>query len=301
MAKKDSTYEGCAAIGCLILVVILITIFTLTLQTVALILPVGFLLMAISNIVDFKKDKQKLFKKYFWLSPFEAESFKEAAANLHYAMRAKNSAQSQAAEENIAINQNGRISARSYRGKALQQTIDQSNAVISDSSEAYGFYQELPVRRWRNARKHYSNAIGFGMAFIIWATFMLIQSDNIITSYKSLFSEMSGTVEWGTSTVGSILEHTFSFSDENATKTTGKTDVKKEESKEKSKEKESEQKESDTTTTSYVTPLFLAAAVLIVIAYGIMKVVGLIVFLIRFRKPPFVDIDNVDLYTAETC
>lgn len=263
-----------------IIVLIIIAIIYLA----AIIAPAAILILFLVNLISYRSNDRHWRANGFWLTSSEKAHFKESCLDIVIARKSKEEVTTTLQEEGIAINQNGRISARSYKGKALRSQLESANQTLKESTKRYNELSLFPRKRWKSARKHYSMAVGWGCALIPWAAFFLAITLDI-GGVNELMSSIASTEAVADSL--QVNDHTI--------------------------QKETLEAKQDTTSmdTSISEPTGFAK----VISYGtvaipvtiislavwlITWIIGIIVFLCKNPKPPIVDWDNFDRYTPKT-
>ena len=161
--------------------------------------------MTIPNYTSWRKTDRFVAKKLkFWLTDTEKRQYIELSNSIVYYHNKKKNAQNAAVNEGIRVNQNGRLSAKSYRGQDLQGAIDESEAFLNEKIPVLDEFQKRPRMRWKTARKHFSKSIGFGMAIIVWLVFFLVNADNIVDNYSKYVYNIGDTAHSGFSIIGDL-------------------------------------------------------------------------------------------------
>lgn len=182
MAKNNEPSPAEKALGCLGILVVAAVIIS------AVLLPVVLLIWSIVSWVSYKKSVPVIVARNFWITDDEKESLRKMARGLAEANRRIEAVNSEVAATGIHINQNGRISARSYRGQALQGELDNMNGYKEETLPKYNSLREKPVRFYKEVRKYFTNAIGAGIGFLAGLIYVLADFQTI----KEAFSFSGG-------------------------------------------------------------------------------------------------------------
>ena len=305
MAKKnDETKTQVNTIFAVIALMVLVLIFTLVsvlLQLALIAYPVVFLIMFFVSWYRYKKNKPFI-TNGFWLTKSERERFKQVAFTVIGAQENKNYVQAAVQQEGIRINQDGRISARSYRGQGLRNTLESANSTLNEYVPVYRHYRDLPRKRRKKIQKHYSNFRGLGVALIVWVVFVFDYAviENRIegglgSNIKEYFSNIGNTVGTGISCASSILGSSES-SDSDSIKVNAANGQPVRQDSQNTAEKSDEETEESGNFETEFGKMLLSGLIVILIAYLIAMLVFKLVFAIRYKKPPLVDLENVDTY-----
>ena len=235
MAKNNELSPAEKALGCLGILIIAVVIVS------AVLLPIALLIWCIVNWVSYRKNDRVIIATDFWITDDEKESLAKMARGLIEAKRRIDAVNSEVAATGIHINKNGRISARSYRGQALQGELDSMNGYKEETWPKYNFLREKPVRLYKEVRKHFTNAIGAGVGFLAGLIYVMAN----LSTIKEAINFSGG---W---------EMLFMES--------------------------------------------LKILLVILIPFFVAKLVGLIIFAAKYKKPPVIDVNltNIDKYPAK--
>ena len=309
MAKKNNEQkEQINAVFAVIAFMVLALIFTLVsmlFQLALIAYPLVFLIMFFVSWYRYKNSKPFI-NNGFWLTKSERERFKQVAFTVIGAQQNKDYAQTAVQREGIHINQDGRISARSYRGKGLRNTLEGANSTLNEYLPIYRYYEELPRNRRKKIKKHYSNFRGLGIALILWVVFVFDFAviDNRIeggigSNIKEYFSNIGRTGKNGLSCACSILDSSESSdTDSDSTKVNTVDMQQARQDSQNTAEKSDVEAERPGNFETEFGRMLLSGLFIILIAYFIAKLVFIIIFVIRYKKPPLVDLENVDTYNV---
>lgn len=120
--KNDDVKEakkGCLVLIALSVLILLVTMMSMFLQLVPLVVPAVFLILFIVNWYHYRKEDRPHLRNGFWLSEDDMDRYSLVSTVLETEKNNRNAVQAAVKNEGIHINQNGRISARSYRGKTF--------------------------------------------------------------------------------------------------------------------------------------------------------------------------------------
>ncbi|MBM6863868.1 hypothetical protein H6A66_01520 [Bacteroides caecigallinarum] len=270
-------------IGCLLALTIMIAIlvvFTVIVQSIPVLLPPIFLIAFIVNYTSWRKTDRFVAKRLkFWLTDTEKRQYIELSNSIVYYHNKKKNAQNAAVNEGIRVNQNGRLSAKSYRGQDLQGAIDESEAFLNENIPILDEFQKRPRMRWKTARKHFSKSIGFGMAIMVWFVFFFVNADNIVDNYSKYVYNIGDTAQSGFSLIGDLWKTVIDSDSKEIEKKDTHTQIEQDKGK---KEPYDE----------FLT-VFIKATFFMIVAYFIALIIGIIVFRLKYRKPPLVNASNV--------
>ena len=307
MAKKNDDIKTqvntVLAVIALMVLALIFTAVSMLLQLALIAYPVVFLIMFLVSWYRYKKNKPFI-TNGFWLTRSERERFKEVAFTVIDAQQNKEYVQTAVQQEGIRINQDGRISARSYRGQGLRNTLEGANSTLNEYVPIYKYYKELPRDRRKKIQKHYSNFRGLGVALILWMVFVFDYAviENRIegglgSNIKEYFSNMGNTVGTGISCACSILDSSES-SDSDSTKVNAANRYPVRQDSQNTAEKSDVEVEEPGNFETEFGSMLLSGFIVILIAYLIAMLVFKLAFVIRYKKPPFVDLENVDTYNV---
>lgn len=289
--KEEEEKNFKNTISCLVgitILIILVTILSMLVQLIPVIAPVLVLIFFLSNWYLYSQDKP-FFAIGFWLLDSEKDRFKDVTMRLSDAIDTRDYVNAAVKNEGIHINQNGRISAKSYRGQGLQRDLDDANATINDLLPVHTEMEKRPQRRYKDTRKHYSRFIGFGIAFFVWLVCILATSDNLGQNFKAYFS---GIGETGTSGI-SAIKNVWS-SDKDTTEMKSESDFDKIVDPYENLNQDELKGES-----KYAfNEILWMSLCLMLFVYVAIWVVCMIVFSVKYKKPPVVDLNNVDTYNV---
>lgn len=276
MANKKSEDK---LAGAVMILGVIAVIAVLLLSVAAILTPVVVLVLFLVNIIKYKKNDNRWRSNGFWLTPYEKRDFKQACVEISAAVQSKNAVQEAIRREGISINQNGQISARSYRGKALREQLNSANYTLDEAQAEFNRLSNAPRRRYKNARKHYSMAVGFGVAAALWAIVLVPFAFNAGGFRDDILSD--GKLDSNLIAVEQQMPQTES-------ETAGTTDG---------------NDAGETSTIEVLMEFGTGLALPIIIGtlsvVFVMWLIGLIIFVCKNRKPPVVNWENVDTYQVE--
>lgn len=295
MAKNKNNNEGWGSvimqIGCLILitiVILVVTVFSVVVKCVPIALPIIFLIAFLTNYISWRNTDRIYAKTLkFGLTENEQERLTNLFSDLHFYINKRDNARNAAVNEGIRVNQNGRLSARSYRGQDLQGAIDESTSFIDQNIPEYDALRELPRVRWKRARKHYSKSIGYGIAILVWCGYFFIEANNISNNFSNYISSIGHTAESGFSLIGNMWSDIFN-KDSTKKKISDRNESKQEDS---TKDKKQTIQKETTPYDDFVTTFWLSS-IFMIISYWVVRIIGLIIFIIKYRKPALACPDN---------
>ncbi len=272
--KSEDKLAGAVMILCAIAVIVV-----LLLSVAAILTPIVVLILFLVNIIKYKKNDSGWRASGFWLTPYEKRDFKQACVEISAAVQSRNEVQEAIRREGISINQNGQISARSYRGKALREQLNSANYTLDEAQAEFNRLSNAPRLRYKNARKHYSKAVGFGVAAALWAIVLIPFAFNAGGLRDDIISD--GKLDSKLIAVEQQIPQT-------EPETTGTTDG---------------NDAGETSTIEVLMEFGTGLALPIIIGtlsvVFVMWLIGLIIFVCKNRKPPMVSWENVDTYQIE--
>ena len=272
--KSEDKLAGAVMILCVIAVIVV-----LLLSVAAILTPIVVLILFLVNIIKYKKNDSGWRASGFWLTPYEKRDFKQACVEIYAAVQSRNEVQEAIRREGISINQNGQISARSYRGKALREQLNSANYTLDEAQAEFNRLSNAPRLRYKNARKHYSKAVGFGVAAALWAIVLIPFAFNAGGLRDDIISD--GKLDSKLIAVEQQIPQT----EPETTDTTDGNDT------------------GETSTIGALMDFGTGLALPIIIGtlsvVFVMWLIGLIIFVCKNRKPPVVSWENVDTYQIE--
>lgn len=299
--KNDDVKEakkGCLVLIALSVLILLVTMMSMFLQLVPLVVPAVFLILLIVNWYHYRKEDRPHLRNGFWLSEDDMDRYSLVSTVLETEKNNRNAVQAAVKNEGIHINQNGRISARSYRGKNLRNTLENANATIDEYLPVKIYLEGLPQERWKSARKHYSKYKGFLLAVIVWVFFMLFTTSDTINGFKQYVKGVGSTGGAGVSMVVDLWDDLLSNSTEDSTVAKSENQQKATTEEDKNKKEESGMGALvDNFGTEFAGSLW-KALILMVVVYFVMRFIIMFVFSSKYKKPPFVDMTNVFEYNV---
>lgn len=285
--KKEPSIKE--TIGCLLaftIIFAILVVFTVIVQSIPVLLPPIFLIAFVVNYTSWRKTDRFVAKRLkFWLTDTEKRQYIELSNSIVYYHNKKKNAQNAAVNEGIHVNQNGRLSAKSYRGQDLQGAIDESEAFLNEKIPVLDEFQKRPRMRWKTARKHFSKSIGFGMAIIVWLVFFFVNADNIVDNYSKYVYNIGDTAQSGFSIIGDLWMDAIHSDSTNISKNIDYKNLNINKNDEVQKDSYDE----------FLT-VFIIATLFMIVAYFIALIIGIIVFRLKYRKPPLVNAGNVISY-----
>lgn len=285
--KKEPSIKE--TIGCLLaftIIFAILVVFTVIVQSIPVLLPPIFLIAFVVNYTSWRKTDRFVAKRLkFWLTDTEKRQYIELSNSIVYYHNKKKNAQNAAVNEGIRVNQNGRLSAKSYRGQDLQGAIDESEAFLNEKIPVLDEFQKRPRMRWKTARKHFSKSIGFGMAIIVWLVFFFVNADNIVDNYSKYVYNIGDTAQSGFSIIGDLWMDAIHSDSTNISKNIDYKNLNINKNDEVQKDSYDE----------FLT-VFIIATLFMIVAYFIALIIGIIVFRLKYRKPPLVNAGNVISY-----
>lgn len=271
--KKNNLIEY-IIIAAIVICAIIVAIIYLSIA----IIPVLFLILYIYNQMSyFLKDRLRSYNR-FWLTSGEKEYFKQVTENLGNAYILKNHVNEAVQNEGIRLNQDGQISQKSYRGRDLRASLDMANNSIATLEPVLDQMRSQPRNTWKKARKHYSNAMGFGISVIAWIIILTMTGNpvHIITEYFDFSTPVDSTI---TTNIGNHLDG-VSISQPSAATLLPNRSIPQD--------------------NSYAITIMTNAFFAMIITYFIVKIIGKIIFSIKYKRPPFVDMKNLDSFSGNS-
>lgn len=173
MAKKQKKDNN--LVGCIIYILMVIaTIVIISVQLIPILAPPAFIICALVYwIMYIWKDRPHV-KAEFQLSVVEKSRKYEAGKKYIWAKDKLEECEQIIQNEGLRRNANGRLSQRSYRGQEVQGAIDNATKIKEENYPIWSYYDDLPMKRYKKAKKHFSRYWAFLGAFIIWAVMLAI-------------------------------------------------------------------------------------------------------------------------------
>lgn len=211
--KKNDNATGVGLyIGCLLMMtigIVFITLFSIAIQLIPLAVPIIIFLIFVGALFLYVGEDGQNVKRKFKLTDNEQVEFDKLGHLLNQAYRKINECKNIIETEHLHINQNGRLSQRSYRGSEVQGAMDYANSTINENSNHYQRLRLQPITQWKTARKHYAKLLGGMFATIIWGFMVFGNSTNTIHEFKQYAHGIGSTASTGTSMVGDIWKGAF--------------------------------------------------------------------------------------------
>lgn len=274
--KSEDILAGIFIFLCVVALIIIAMIYL-----AAIITPIVILGLFLVNLFRYRSNDRYWRSVGFWLTQSEKDLFKQSRRDIENARKSQEEVAETLQNSNVAINKDGRISVRSYKGKALRSQLESANRTLDESAKLNYELSLVPQDRWKSAKKHYSMAVGWGCALIPWAAFFLALAFNI----------------------GGVNDMVFSVTESGSAADSLQIDVNTAQ-----KEQFEMKQEADTLAISTPEPttmdkVFDYGTAAIPVAVGSLAVwliawiIGIIVFVCKNKKPPFVNLQNVDTYS----
>lgn len=274
--KSEDILAGIFIFLCVVALIIIAIIYL-----AAIITPIVILGLFLVNLFRYRSNDMYWRSVGFWLTQSEKDHFKQSRRDIENARKSQEEVAESLQTGNVAINKDGRISVRSYKGKALRSQLESANRTLDESAKLSYELSVTPQDRWKSARRHYSMAIGWGCALIPWAAFFLALAFNI----------------------GGVNDMVFSVAESGAAADSLQIDVNPAQGKQSEMKPEADTLAISTPEATTMDKVFDYGTAAIPVAVGSLAVwliawiIGIIVFVCKNRKPPFVDLQNVDTYS----
>lgn len=278
--KKDDSSAGVACILVVILIAVILWLLMVAVQIALLVVPVALLIAAIVHVYKYKKNYKPYAADGFWLNDTEKLLFCQFHNRLSVAQGNKQAVADEVRRAGVHINQNGRISARSYRGKALRDSLDAANASIEEAEPYYNYLSELPRIRWKKARKHFTLGNGFTLALVAYVVTLLFTADNIGYNYSNyvhyIGRSADSTKMVSADSIQSLVMRTDSVDNADDAKET--------------------LVDPDYENAGDFTGVLLDSLVKSLITFAVVWLICIIIFFGKYEEPPFVDINNLSSF-----
>lgn len=174
-------------------------------------------------------------------------------------------------DKGLRINKDGTVSRRSRYGQEVQGAIDNANKIIEEKSDMFDRLYNLPMIRWKSARKHCSKIVGGVCSVCVWLFMIFVTSQSSFSDFDGYVDGIGNTASEGTA----MLVDIWSGGDK----------------KSKEQENASDKDGLKMTETPFAKALF-KAMVFMTIVYFIAKTIGGLVFWARHHKPSL-DASNI--------
>lgn len=266
MAQQKTDWISQLITFILVAIIAIIAVVIAVIYIASIIAPIFIIGAFIVFTVRYRKTDIANKHNSFWLYPGQIKDFKDCVRNYNLAARRKDEIQVTVEREGIAINMNGRISARSYRGKALQAELDNIHYTIEESQKYYDILRNLPRHNYKRAKRNFSMSFGLGAAIIPW----LILSFCLIMPSNTIFPEVPGSAAASDSTEIAVQ-----------TPSEAETDT---------------EEKNEIPFLAELGAATIPTAITSLVVWFVAWLMALIYFRIRNRKPPVVTMDNVDIY-----
>ena len=291
--KKDdanSAKTGCLALIGLSLLILLFTVVSILFQCVPLVVPIVFLIMFLAYRYTYRHTDWLHISNGFWLLDSEKEQFIRVGSAIYHAKVNRDNVHAAVQNEGIHINKDGRISAKSYRGQNLRSTLESANATIDEYLPIYEHLESTPKNRWKAARKHFARYKGAGWAFVVWAAFLVYSVGNPIPGFKQYVSNIGETGKSGVSMVINLWKSALDSSSDSIAVSSEELPT---EAGEDSEEADVEEDSSNEFAINLWTALFYS-----LMAYVVLMAAANIVFRVKYKCPPQVNLENVETYNV---
>ena len=277
MGKKNNDTDIFERLIMYVVTAGILIVLVLIIALVLLPFVIGILFLV--NLIRYLAQDRRFKKNYFWLTDSERQDFKTVYWKLCQSYQEKSNVAYEMRTHGVWRNQDGQISIRKNVGKSLRHRENVSNASINELTPIFEELQHLPYRRWKKARKHYTNMLGFGFIAILFLIAYLSanESGNLETAAvtepvaESVIAEPENTI------VTDDLPETQGYS-------------------------EDANEANDVDIDEIISGLpggLLGFILLLVVSFFVPWIAGFIGFSIKNPKPPVVAFDNVDSYIME--
>ena len=123
------------------------------------------------------------------------------------------------------------------------------------------------------------------MAIIVWLVFFFVNADNIVDNYSKYVYNIGDTAQSGLSIIGDLWMDAIHSDSTNISKNIDYKNLNINKNDEVQKDSYDE----------FLT-VFIIATLFMIVAYFIALIIGIIVFRLKYRKPPLVNAGNVISY-----
>lgn len=289
--SENDIKSGCFALAVLIglsVLILLFTILSMLFQLIPIVVPTVFLIMSLVNWYIYRHKDWLHISNGFWLQEHEKNDFIYVANIIHKAEINRNNVHNAVQNEGIHINQNGRISMKSYRGKELRNTLENANATIDEYLPVYERLRNLPKNRWKTAKKHFVKYKGAAWACIIWISFLIISVGNPISGFKQYISKIGKTGESGIEMVTDMWSSILNSSTDSIAASSQEQSI--------NTDKATETVCVENNFQIEFGKILWKDLFLSLIVYVILTVITTIIFRIKYKCPPQVNTSNVLAY-----
>ena len=181
--------------GCILVVLVIAALIIIGVQMIPLIAPFVVAISALVCFIKYMWKDRPHVRANFELSKSELQSFAESKEKCNWALGKINELEKTIANEGLQHNKDGRLSQRSYRGKDVQRALDHANSVYSNERPMCEYYAALPMKRYKEARKHFSRYLGGFLSFVVWGSLVLMaQPDKMLERHLNQTGEAVGHV-----------------------------------------------------------------------------------------------------------
>lgn len=255
-------------------ILVVIGIIWLIFAFAAIIAPLVALVLFLVNLISYRKEDLPQRAYNFWLTDSERMYFKKVVMILSNAKQEVDDVEDTLSIKGISRNRDGQINRRSNDSKKLRARENDANDTIREYFPVFEELQYRPYRRWKKARKHYSNTLGFGCIIVILA---LLAGINALTK---TFADNDERLSSVSSSVSEIVDSTEAIELSELTENT----------------------EEDSSGNAVLLTLYgisiggIRFLLLLTIIWFVPWVIGRIRFNRKNPEPPLVEVDNVDSY-----
>ena len=271
MGKRADNKKGEKALD---FIVIVLGVIWLIFAFAVIIAPFVALILFLVNLIRYRIQDLPQRTYNFWLTDSERMYFKKVVFTLYNAKNEAKNVEDTRIIKGFSRNIDGQINRRSDESKELRARENNANDTIQEYSPVFDELQYRPYQRWKKARKHYSNALGFGCIVAILA--LLIGINALTKTFADNDSLSSAS-----SSVSEIVDSTKVIEQQEQTENT-------------------EDGSTDTTDLLAFYGISIGGMagflLLLTIIWFIPWMIGRIKFNRKNPEPPLVTVDNVDTY-----
>ena len=166
MGKRADNKKGEKALD---FIVIVLGVIWLIFAFAVIIAPFVALILFLVNLIRYRIQDLPQRTYNFWLTDSERMYFKKVVFTLYNAKNEAKNVEDTRIIKGFSRNIDGQINRRSDESKELRARENNANDTIQEYSPVFDELQYRPYQRWKKARKHYSNALGFGCIVAILA------------------------------------------------------------------------------------------------------------------------------------
>lgn len=192
MTTQEERDKKQLKIGCALMVLTAIVVLIIIgVQMIPLIAPFVVAICALVCFIKYMWKDRPHVRAKFELSEYERESLADSKEKYNWALDKIVELKEIITNEGLRYTAGGkRLELRSHRAQDVQGAMDNANRIISEERPMCEYYMALPMKRYKEARKHFSRFWGFFLSFAVWGSLVLMaQPDKLLEHHLNQTGE----------------------------------------------------------------------------------------------------------------